>query len=156
MKTSVTLAAIIVLAMLACSKDKFQTVPSLRVKSISTEVVPLNGSLRVTLEFTDKEGDVHDSIWVKKQRLNQRVVPTVRDSLVYKIPAYPEKTKGEFDITLDYQSILSAISPLNSIPATTPPSKESDTLNVKFAVRDKAGHISDSVSIGTIVVRRSL
>mgnify|MGYP003580306478 CR=1 FL=1 len=156
MKTSIALAAFVVLAMLACSKDKFQTVPSLKVKSISTEVVPLNGSLRVTLEYTDKEGDVHDSIWVKKQRLNRRVTPTIRDSILYKIPDYPDKTKGEFQITLDYQSILSAIAPLNSIPATTPPSKQSDTLNVKFAVRDKAGHISDSVSIGTIVVRRSL
>ena len=155
MKTSVTLAAIIVFAMLACSKDKFQTVPSLKVKSKNTDVVPLNGSLRVTLEFTDKEGDVHDSIWVKKQRINQRAVPTLRDSLVYKIPAYPEKTKGEFEITLDFQSILSAITPPN-IPGSSPPRKEPDTLNVKFAVRDKAGHISDSVSIGTIVVLRSL
>jgi hypothetical protein len=156
MKTSIVLAAFVVLGILACSKDKFQTVPSLRVKSISTDVVPFNGSLTVRLEFTDKEGDVHDSIWVKKQRLNRRVTPTIRDSILYKIPDYPDKTKGEFEITLDYQSILSAIAPLNSIPATTPPSKESDTLNVKFAVRDKAGHISDSVSIGTIVVRRSL
>jgi len=155
MKTSVTLAAIIILAMLACSKDKFQTVPSLRVKSVSTEVVPLNGSLRVTLEFTDKEGDVHDTIWVKKKRINRRITATLRDSLLYKIPTYPDKTKGEFEITLDYQSILSAINPPN-IPGSNPPRKEPDTLLVKFAVRDKAGHISDSVSIGQIVVLRSL
>ena len=155
MKTGVTLAAIIVLSLIACDKDKFQTVPSLKLKSKSTDVVPLNGSLRVTLEFTDKEGDVHDSIWVKKQRLNQKVVATLRDSLVYKIPDYPDKTKGEFDITLDFQSILSAINPPN-IPGSNPPRKEPDTLNLKFAVRDKAGNISDSLSIGTIVVMRSL
>lgn len=155
MKTSVTLAAIVILAMLACSKDKFQTVPSLRVKSVSTEVVPLNGSLRVILEFTDKEGDVQDSIWVKKKRINRRTTATLRDSLLYKIPGYPDKTKGEFEITLDYQSILSAINPPN-IPGSNPPRKEPDTLNVKFAVRDKAGHTSDSVSIGQIVVLRSL
>jgi hypothetical protein len=155
MKTSVTLAAIIVLAILGCGKDKFETVPSLSVKSVSTDVVPLNGSLKVTLEFTDKEGDVHDSIWVKKQRINLRTTATLRDSLVYKIPSYPEKTRGEFEITLDFQSILSAINPPN-IPGSNPPRKEPDTLNVKFAVRDKAGHISDSVSIGQIVVLRSL
>jgi hypothetical protein len=155
MKTSVTLAAIIVLAILGCGKDKFQTVPSLRVKSVSTDVVPLNGSLRVTLEFTDKEGDVHDSIWVKKKRINLRTTATLRDSLVYKIPTYPDKNSGEFEITLDFQSILSAINPPN-IPGSNPPRKEPDTLNVKFAVRDKAGHISDSVSIGQIVVLRSL
>ena len=155
MKTSIALAAIFLFTILACSKDKFQTVPSLRLKSKNTDVVPVNGELRVTLEFTDKEGDVTDSIWVKKQRLNVRVVPTIRDSILMKIPAYPEKTKGEFEIILGFQSILSAQNPPNTIPATTPPTKESDTLNVKFAVRDKAGNTSDSVSIGTIVVRRS-
>jgi len=155
MKTSIALAAIFVFTMLACSKDKFQTVPSLRVKSINNDVVPIGGSLRVLLEFTDKEGDVTDSIWVKKQRLNRRVVATLRDSILLKIPDYPQKNKGEFEIVLDYQSILSALFPLNSSPPTNPPTKESDSLNVKFAVRDKAGHTSDSVSIGTIVVLRS-
>ena len=148
--------ALIIFGMIACGKDKFETIPKLRFKSKNTDVVPVNGTLRVVFEFTDKEGDVHDSIWVKKTRLNQRVVATIRDSLVYKIPGYPDKTSGDIEIVLDYQSILSAISPLNSIPATVPPSKESDTLNVKFAIRDSAKHTSDSVSIGTIVVRRSL
>lgn len=155
MKTSIVFAVVVIFTLFACSKDKFQTVPSLRFKSKNTDVVPVNGSLRVVLEFTDKEGDVSDSIWVKKQRLNVRVEPTIRDSIVMKIPDYPEKTKGEFELVLSYQSILSALTPPNTVPATNPPTKESDTLNVKFAVRDKAGHTSDSVSIGTIVVRRS-
>lgn len=155
MKTSIALAAIFLFTIIACSKDKFQTVPSLRVKSKNTDIVPLNGSLKVVLEFTDKEGDVTDSIWVKKKRLNVRQVATIRDSILMKIPTYPEKNKGEFEIILGFQSILSAQNPPNVIPATTPPTKESDTLEVKFAVRDKAGHTSDSVSIGTIIVRRS-
>jgi hypothetical protein len=155
MKTRVTVAIIIALAMIACDKDKFETKPSLEFRSKNTDVVPVNGSLRVTLEFTDKEGDVHDSIWVKKQRLNQKVTATLRDSLVYGIPDYPGKTRGEFEITLDYQSILSAVNPPN-IPGSVPPRKESDTLNLKFAVRDKAGNTSDTLSIGTIVVQRSL
>lgn len=155
MKTSIVFAVVLIFTIFACSKDKFQTVPSLRFKSKNTDVVPMNGTLRVVLEFTDKEGDVTDSIWVKKQRLNVKVVPTIRDSILIKIPDYPEKNKGEFEIVLSHQSILSAVNPPDVVPATNPPSKVPDTLNVKFAVRDKAGHTSDSVSIGTIVVRRS-
>ena len=155
MKTRNWIALIIVFGMIACGKDKFETKPSLRLKSKNTDIVEVNtGTLRLVLEFTDKEGDVHDSLWVKKQRLNQRVVPTIRDSILYKIPDYPDKTKGEFEVTLDYQTILSAITPPN-VPGSNPPRKEPDTLSVKIAVRDKAGNISDSVSVGTIIVCRS-
>lgn len=67
MKTPISLLAIVVFVLVACGKDKFLTVPSLRLKFKSTDVVPMNGSLRLILEFTDKEGDVHDSVWVKKK-----------------------------------------------------------------------------------------
>lgn len=82
------------------------------------------------------------------------MVLTLRDSVLYKLPAYPDKTKGEIDMTLDYQTILSAITPPN-VPGSNPPRKEPDTLSVKIAIRDKAGNISDSVSVGTIIVCRS-
>ena len=155
MKTISMLVLIFAAAFFSCGKDRFQTVPQLRVKFKSTDIVPLNGTLTVRLEFTDQEGDVHDSLWVKKTRLNVKSTATIRDSLVYKLPTYPEKTRGEVEITLDYQSIISAINPPN-IPGSNPPQKEPDTLGVKFAIKDKAGHVSDSVSIGTVIVLRSL
>lgn len=154
MKTISICLLVLVFVAIACGKDRFQTVPQLKLKSVSTDVVPYNGNLVVRFEVTDQEGDVTDSIWVKKTRLNQKSVATIRDSLVYKIPSYPSKTLSEFEINLDFQSILSAINPPN-IPGSNPPQKEADTLSVKFAVRDAAGNISDSVSIGTIVVLRS-
>lgn len=154
MKTKLLAPVIIILVLIACSKDKFQTKPQITVKSVSSYEIPVNGSLKVILEFTDKEGDVDDSLFVKKQRLNQRVVPTIRDSLRYKIPEFPDETKGQMEVFMDYQAILSAILPPN-IPGSDPPQKESDTLSVKFAVRDQAGNTSDTVSIGTVIVRRT-
>jgi len=42
----------------ACHKDKFQTKPTISVKEINTTDVPApDGTLRITLECTDKEGD---------------------------------------------------------------------------------------------------
>lgn len=53
---------------------------------------------------------------------------------------------------MNYQTILSATSPLPVIG--NPTQKESDTLVVKFLVRDKGGNKSDTVTSEEIVVIR--
>ena len=147
------LPATLLIFIMACNKDKFQTKPQIEIKSINTTVVPVNGSLVITLTFTDKEGDVSDSLFVKKKRLNLTIVQTIRDSIRYKIPDFPDHSKGEMQVTLDYQAILSAITP-PPIPGSNPPRNQPDTLIVKFAVRDKAGNASDTLSTDKIVVIR--
>src|SRR5690242_13322192 len=108
----------------ACKKSKLTTTPKLELKSLSTEVVPVNGGLTVVLKFKDKEGDISDTFFVKKIRLNRRVVTTIRDSFFYKVPEVPSKTyTGEFQIDMDYQTILSAITP-PVIPGSNPPQRE--------------------------------
>ncbi|HSC37758.1 MAG TPA: hypothetical protein VLD19_07805 [Chitinophagaceae bacterium] len=152
MKKLLLLVSVLFL-LFACNKDKFQTTPQIKIKSISSDIIPNGGSLVVTLTFTDKEGDVDDSVFVKKIRLNKTVVPTIRDSVKYKIPDFPSHMKGDMEITMDYQTILSAINPPN-IPGSNPPRAQPDTLIVQFAVTDKAKHRSDSVSTGQIIVIR--
>ena len=126
MKKLLLLVSVLVL-LFACNKDKFQTTPQIKIKSISSDIIPNGGSLVVTLTFTDKEGDVDDSVFVKKIRLNKTVVPTIRDSVKYKIPDFPSHDKGDMEITMDYQTILSAINPPN-IPGSNPPKAQPDTL----------------------------
>jgi hypothetical protein len=152
MKT-VLYALAISMLLVMCGKDKFETKPQLRIKSISPKTVPLNGTIVFRLEFTDKEGDVTDSFLVKKVRLNRRVVPTVLDSFWKNIPDFPKAQKGEIVVTLNYQSIISAINPPN-IPGSIPPKKEDDTLVVKFLAQDKAGNKSDTVTTDPIIVVR--
>jgi hypothetical protein len=142
-----------VVIIVACNKDKFLTKPTIKIKSLNTEFIPLNGSLIITLECTDKEGDVQDSIIIIKRRLNIRVVPTLRDTLRYRFPVFPNTPRTEVVATLDYQTILSAQSPPN-IPGTNPPQKELDTLILKLAVRDRAGHTSDTITTNRIIVYR--
>ncbi len=138
---------------LACSKDKYQTKPQITIKSLNTSVVPIGGNLDVTLSYTDKQGDVDDSVFVQKIRLNSRVVATIRDSFGYSIPAFPENPKGEIEINMDYETVKSAINP-PIIPGSNPVAYESDTLIFKFAVKDKGGNVSDTVSTGKVVVIR--
>ncbi|MGE5106900.1 MAG: hypothetical protein ACM3H8_05120 [Sphingobacteriales bacterium] len=153
MKTKVLLILLVIVSVLACKKDKLATVPKIKITNLNTTEVGLNGTLRVTMEFADKEGDVTDSIFVKKIRLNQRVVPTIRDSFRLKMPDFPANSRGEITLNLDYQAILSAITP-PTIPGSIPPMKEPDTLIIKFALRDNAKNISDTVTTAQIAVIR--
>jgi hypothetical protein len=150
-KLFVLVAGLILL--IACNKDKFQSTPQIKISSVNSTIVPNGGSLEVTLSFTDKEGDVDDSIFIRKIRLNRVAVPTIRDSIKYKIPDFPNHTKGDINVTLDYQSVLSAVNPPN-IPGSNPPTPQPDTLILKFVVSDKAGHKSDTATTGQIIVIR--
>ena len=153
MKTKVLLLLLVIVSVVACKKDKLATVPKIKVTALNTTEVGLNGTLRVTLEFADKEGDLTDSIFIKKIRLNKRVVPTIRDSFPLKMPDFPANSRGEITISLDYQAILSAITP-PTIPGSNPPMREPDTLILKFAVRDAAKHLSDTATSAQIAVIR--
>lgn len=153
MKLSLFVLSAIIVVTIACNKDKFQTKPTISVKSINGNFIPLNGTFVITLECTDKEGDVQDSVIIIKKRLNRRVVATIRDTLRYKFPVFPSNTKTQVQATLDYQSILSAFNP-PTIPGSSPPQKEVDTLILRMAVRDNAGHTSDTINSPTIYVFR--
>jgi hypothetical protein len=152
MKFKFIAPVILLLIIAACNKDKFTTKPQLKIKSVSTDVVPFNSGISFTLEFTDKEGDVNDSLFVKKVRLNQRVVATNLDSFWTTIPTFPKHTEGEFLVDLNYQTILSALQP-PTVPGN-PQEFEPDTLVVKFLARDKEGNKSDTVTSQQIVVIR--
>ncbi|MBI2729331.1 MAG: hypothetical protein HYX40_01010 [Sphingobacteriales bacterium] len=153
MKTKVLLIILVVAAVVACKKDKLDTVPKIKVKSLNTTEVPVNGTLRVTLEFADKEGDLQDTIFVKKIRLNKNAVPTIRDSFPLQMPDFPANTRGEITLDLNYQAILSAINP-PTIPGSNPPQKEPDTLILKFSIRDLAKHLSDTATSSQLRVIR--
>lgn len=153
MKVSLVVLSVLAAAVLACNKDKFQTKPTISIKSINTEVVPLNGSFIITLECTDKEGDVKDTLVIIKNRINKRTTRTVRDTLWYQFPDFPNNMRTEIVATLNYQDILSAEFP-PVIPGSNPPQNERDTLILKLAVQDNAGNRSDTISTRQIIVVR--
>lgn len=136
----------------ACKKDKYQTRPSLKLKSISSTVVPVQGILNVQLEFTDKEGDISDTIFIKKIRTNRIVVSTVRDSFPFQIPVIPDHSKGVIELNLKYDfHLLSAERPPSR---GNPPNFDDDTLVFKFVLRDKAKNLSDTVTTEPVIIIR--
>lgn len=144
MNTKILFAIILTGLLSACSKNAYNTKPTLQLTSVSSDVVPFNGTLVVNMKVTDKEGDVTDSLFVKKVRLNKRTTATVRDSFALKIPDAPNSPDGTLEVDLSYQNFLiSAQSPI-----------ENDTLLFKFALKDKAKNVSDTVTTDPIVIIR--
>jgi hypothetical protein len=153
MRIILSLLTVLFVVVIACNKDKFQTKPTIRIKSLSSNFIPANGSLVITLECTDKEGDVKDTLVIIKNRLNKRTTRTVRNTLWYRFPDFPNSMRTEIVATLNYQDILSAENP-PTIPGSNPPQRELDTLILKLAVQDIAGNRSDTISTKQIFVVR--
>jgi hypothetical protein len=147
----VLLYSLLVAGIIACSKDKFETRPTLEFKSANTNVVPQNSGLRVTLSYTDKEGDI-DSVYVFRQRLNKKS-PIGASTLEFPVPSdFKNETKGDLVLTMDYVNNLTLqLSPIN-IPGSGN-LKEPDTLALKFLLKDKADHVSDTVIRNFIIIR---
>ena len=142
-----------VLFLAACDKGKFQTKPTLELKSMSGNVVPVDGQLLLEFDYTDKEGDVDNSIFVKKVRLNKQQVPTIRDEFDLPVPEFPQNTQGTIQVLMDNAGFLaSAINPPND-PVSGKP--QPDTLLLKFVLKDRAGNTSDTVTTGQVIVLRN-
>jgi hypothetical protein len=136
----------------ACSKDKAETKPSIKVKSLSSNHIPVNGDLSVNLEFADKEADL-ESIFVQKIRQNRRVVTTIRDTFSLSVADFPKKVNGDIEMKLFYQlQLLSA----ERAPANpnSPTRFESDSIVIRLVLRDKGNNVSDTVTTEQIVIER--
>ena len=144
MSTKILVTIILTGFLLACGKSVYETKPTLEITSVNTNVVQNGGNLVFNIKVTDKEGDVTDTLFLKKIRLNKRVRPTIRDSFAIKIPEAPNSTDGTVRVDLSYQNYL--------VSATS--AVENDTLLFQFKLKDKAKNISDSVTSGPIVIIR--
>jgi|SRR5215203_4939600 len=154
MKTRIWLAVIITFGMIACGKDNFETKPQLEYLSRNTEVVEVGQAFRVNVEFRDKEGDVSDTLFIVRQRLNKKG-PVQLAASYYLIPDFPKTDKGEFEITLDYSQQLTAALSAIPIPGSGNPSKkEIDTLRIKILARDLGGNKSDTLVVDNVYVKR--
>jgi hypothetical protein len=145
--------AVAFLIVAACSKDKFESRPTLEIKEVMPVEIPVNGNLFVTLEFTDKEGDVYSkgdsTLVIIRERLNIRG-RLVDSSVRYPVPEFPEKTKGELQVTIPYSGGLTLRMNPISLPGNQ---REIDTLRLGFVLKDQGGNKSDT-AYTTVYVSR--
>jgi hypothetical protein len=147
MKTKILLSLLVVVFLAACKKDKYNTTPTITLKSTSNKTVAINNVFTVQFELTDKEGDISDTLYFKKIRTNKRVTGTVRDSLMFAIPEVTNIKTSFLNLDLQYQNhLISSTNPGN------PP--QPDTLTLQFYVKDKAKNKSEIISIPDVIVIR--
>jgi hypothetical protein len=68
MKIKLSHAVLIMIGCVTCSKDTYNTVPTLKFLEVNGSVfarVPPS-TIIFKLEFTDKEGDISDTIWMQR------------------------------------------------------------------------------------------
>lgn len=128
-----------------CKKDKFGTKPTLKFKSVNTTVLPPHQLIQFTLSFTDAEGDLNDSMLV------QKIEPTCvnsNNSDTYIIPDFPVSKNVKGDLILTFGNNPNDISYINMAPQCS----RNDTAIFRFAIKDKANHVSDTVSSPPIII----
>jgi hypothetical protein len=128
-----------------CKKDKYKSTPSLTFKSVSSTRVPPGSLVKFTLTFTDAEGDVSGSIYIEELG---PACPGSNRNETDSIPSFPATKNQKGDIVLTFGNNASD----GSFENFSPKCSQNDTAVFRFAIKDKANHVSDTVSSPPIII----
>lgn len=128
-----------------CKKDKFETTPSLKFKSVNTTMLQTGQQIQFVLSFTDAEGDLTDKVFVEE------IVPNCSLSSfkdTYQVPSFPtsKNQKGDITVTFGYNTSNPGLANIS------PQCQRNDTAVFRFALTDAAMHTSDTVSSPPIIL----
>ncbi|MEP6514530.1 MAG: hypothetical protein ABJA79_11715 [Parafilimonas sp.] len=146
MKVKFLISICVLLILSACTKDQFTTKPQLTFKSVSTNVLPIDQSIIFSIDYTDKEGDIQDSLVVIKKTFN-----CIMDSFTvfYPMPTdIPTQSNSQGEIQVRYSHGINLQYP----DIGDPQCPDNDTCVFKFVLSDKAGNISDTAYSPQIVI----
>ena len=123
----------------ACGKDKYTTKPQLKFKSAENYNVEKGDLIEFTIEFTDKEGDISDSIYI------QAITPncgSANREFGYPVPSFPSTSnqKGEFKIVYLNGVVMNGYATWPGGVCGYP-----DTSTFRFWIKDKAKNVSDTI-----------
>lgn len=149
MKAIFVIFSTVLILLVACGKDKFETKPTLDVKSVASKSLDQGENFSATLEYTDKQGDVDSILYIIRERVNIKGPRSVSNG--YTMPEFPGKSKGDIQVTLDYALQLTQGFTAISLPGNQ---KEADTMNIKFVLKDRANNLSDTAVVSTVVIKR--
>ena len=148
MKTIILFIFLFLFTALSCNKDKFQTKPTIEIKSLSNDEVRPGETLEIRMEFTDKEGDLSDGILTYiRIRTNTRAIPNPGindkvDTVFSAIPEFPTTTKGDIFLNIPYNF-------MDEDPG------RNDTMFFKITVKDIKNNTSDTISTATVVAKQN-
>jgi hypothetical protein len=147
MKTKLLILLAIPALFYACKKDSFTTKPQISIKSISNTTLHQGDLLLFQLEFTDKEGDIQDTLWVQKISKKCPTSPGAQFLSKNKVPDFTPTSnlKGVLEFGYGYNANIPGYSTISGC------SNQNDTAYFKFWLKDKANNVSDTITSGDIV-----
>ena len=148
MKTKLLILLTIPVLFYACTKSTYTTKPQISVKSISGTTLGPGSVLLFSIEFTDKEGDVQDTLWVQKI---SRTCPTTAGAQFISRNKMPDFTptanlKGTIEVGYGYNTNASGY------PTISGCGIKNDTCYFRFWLKDKAKNVSDTLVTQNIVL----
>jgi hypothetical protein len=150
MKIKLPIVILIIFGFITCSKDSYNTSPTLTFESVNATVFPQQSVVTFNLTCTDKEGDVVDTIWVQRISKVAACSGSVSGVDSFEIPDFnpPKNVKAEFEFTYTYAGAF----PPNLKACTIGNSQSADdTSYFRFWMHDKAQHVSDTVNSPDLV-----
>lgn len=144
MKAKILILFVIALITNSCNKNTYTTSPQLTFKSVNSTSFTNGDIVSFNIQFTDKEGDVQDSIWILRV---SKICPGSFASLYpYSMPQFtPTKDlKGIIEIDFRYNQYNTGYPSLSGCGV------KNDTSYFKFWIKDNAGNVSDTVSSPSI------
>jgi len=135
----------LVTILVACGKDKFETKPRLEIKDYNSKEIHQGQTLRIRMNYYDKEGDLSGaSVIGVLRRLNMVPLPPTQDKVDTfrnSLPEFPERDQGEISFELPYDFLKESL-------------VENDTIMFRFAVEDLKGNKSDTIDSDQIVIHK--
>ena len=138
---------IIALVFIGCSKESFTTAPQLKYKSVNTTELFPDRLIQFNLSFTDKEGDLEDSMFIEKVG-SKCVASNLKLRYLFPKATGAATTSGDLLITLANGINVPGYENLSIAPRCD----YNDTCYFRFILRDKAQNKSDTVQSETIII----
>jgi hypothetical protein len=141
MNTKLLMLSIITFSLAACKKDQYTSKPQISFKTINSTTLNRGDILNFQIEFTDKEGDIQDTLWVQKISKTCPNTPGASFTTKYKVPDFTavKDLKGYFDINFVYYTSGTQYVTISGCGT------KNDSTYFKFVLKDKAQNVSDTL-----------
>lgn len=139
-------------ALLSCSKSKFKTQPQVQSISLNPNSVYYGQIFKLKATVTDKEGDATDSIFLVEKLYNISTNFLLKtDTLRFTTTDFgvPNNDQYEFEADFDFGQIVDG-----TIQVSSDDNSVDRAFSIGIIIRDKAGHKSDYVESGKIVLQK--
>ena len=147
-KVLILLTAVV---LFACSKDKYETRPTVKIESFGPDVVEFGDVMQLVATVTDNEGDIQDTVIFVRNRYEDNVLissdSSVRTNLLQL--GVPTRRKVELNFLLPYGRIFGDIQQFRNTERG-----RDRQFAISVIVKDKAGNRSEPAETPRVLLKK--